>query len=106
MTPSHLYVLTALSKGTLHGLGISDRVAEVTRGRVLVGPGTLYRALKELDADGLIERVEVENGEAHRKYYALTMLGRERLSDHLEMLRALVATGQKGLRRLDVQGAT
>ena len=106
MKPAHLYVLTALSKGSLHGLGISDRVANVTRGRVLVGPGTLYRALKELDADGLIERVEFDAGDPHRKYYSLTPLGRERLSEHLEVLWALVSTGQQGLRGLEVQEAT
>ena len=106
MTPSRLYVLTALSRGPLHGLGISDQIAEVTDGRVLIGPANLYRALKELDSDGLIERVESLGGDAHRKYFGLTPLGREQLKDHLEVLRALVSTGQKGLRALDVQEAT
>ena len=76
-TSASFYVLLALSKGPLHGLGIADDVAEFTKGEVLLGPGTLYRCLKDLQAEGAIERVEVEEepGVTHRKHYAITPAG-------------------------------
>jgi len=76
-TSASLYVLMALSHGPLHGLGIAEEVAEFTKGEVLLGPGTLYRCLKDLSEAGAIERVEVaeEPGVTHRKHYAITPKG-------------------------------
>lgn len=76
-TSASFYVLLALSKGPAHGLAISEDVAEFTSGDVLLGPGTLYRCLKELLDDGLIERVQIEEdpGVTHRKHYRLTAAG-------------------------------
>ena len=42
------HILLALSEGPLHGLGIADRVEAATEGAVDLGPGTLYRSLKEM----------------------------------------------------------
>ena len=74
---AYTYVLTALADGPSHGLGIADNVAEFTQGAVLLGPGTLYRCLRDLAAEGLIDRVEVleDTSSPHRKHYQLTELG-------------------------------
>lgn len=79
--PASLYVLIALAKSPQHGLAIADNVADFTEGRVLLGPGTLYRVLKDLDGSGLIERVAPSPDEdPRRKFYAITHAGREELS--------------------------
>ena len=76
-TSASFYVLLALSRGPAHGLGIADDVAALTDGEVLLGPGTLYRCLKDLTRAGAIERVDVEDppGVTHRKYYRITSAG-------------------------------
>ena len=51
------HILLALAREDLHGLGIAAAVADATEGSVVLGPGTLYRSLKEMARDGLIEEV-------------------------------------------------
>jgi DNA-binding PadR family transcriptional regulator len=76
-TSASFYVLLALSKGPSHGLGIADDVAALTDGEVLLGPGTLYRCLRDLTRECSIERAAVEDppGVTHRKYYGITAKG-------------------------------
>jgi DNA-binding PadR family transcriptional regulator len=73
-------ILLALADEDRHGYGIIQEVAERTGGRVRLGPGTLYGAIKRLREQGLIEEAEIEDdpdGDERRRYYRLTPLGRE-----------------------------
>jgi DNA-binding PadR family transcriptional regulator len=80
--PASLYVLIALADGPAHGLGIAENVARFTRDSVILGPGTLYRVLRDLDAEGAIRRVpSPKSDNPHRKYYELTSDGRDQLRD-------------------------
>lgn len=86
-----LYVLIALADGPAHGLGIAANVAEFTNDTVVLGPGTLYRVLKNLDAEGVIRRVpSPERENPHRKYYELTDAGRDRLREAYRELSAVM----------------
>jgi DNA-binding PadR family transcriptional regulator len=51
-------------------------VDEVTGGSVQLGPGTLYRTIARLAADGLVEEVSGTETDARRRNYRLTPLGR------------------------------
>jgi DNA-binding PadR family transcriptional regulator len=95
-TSASFYVLLALSKGPAHGLGIAEDVAQFTRGDILLGPGTLYRCLKELAEEGAIERVDVEEGPGvtHRKHYRLTDEGRAEVRRTLDGLGRIMAVGR------------
>ena len=53
LTPAALNVLLALADGERHGYGIMLEVRERTGGRVRLGPGTLYGAIKRLKEGGL-----------------------------------------------------
>jgi DNA-binding PadR family transcriptional regulator len=78
--PASLYVLIALADGPAHGLGIAENVAAFTDDSVILGPGTLYRVLRDLDSEGAIRRVPSPTSDnPHRKYYQLTDDGRDRL---------------------------
>ena len=99
--PASLYVLLALADGPAHGLGVAENVAEFTGGSVLLGPGTLYRCLKDLRAGGLVERVpSPDSDNPHRKYYGLTSKGTGELSSAVQELNRVAATAESRVGRL------
>jgi PadR family transcriptional regulator PadR len=76
-----LLVLRTLECGPLHGVGISDRLEQVTRGVFIVGPGSLFPALHRLAENGWIEGEWSELESKRRvKTYTLTAAGRARLA--------------------------
>jgi PadR family transcriptional regulator PadR len=76
-----LIILRTLELRPLHGVGISDRIEEVTRGVFVVGPGSLFPALHRLAARGLIEGRWTElEGKRRVKIYDLTASGRAQLA--------------------------
>jgi len=76
-----LLILRTLELRPLHGVGIADRIAQVTKGTFQVGPGSLFPALHRLAEKGLIEGEweELESGR-RAKVYALTASGRKQLN--------------------------
>jgi transcriptional regulator len=76
-----LLILKALSLQPLHGLGVSRRIDQITRGAFVVGPGSLFPALHRLEERGWLEASWGES-EANRraKYYKLTTSGRRQLA--------------------------
>ena len=55
-----LLILKALSAGELHGLGVSRRIEQITRGTFSVQPGSLFPALHRLEEAGAFQgRIEV-----------------------------------------------
>ena len=80
--PAVFHILMALSETSLHGLGIADEVEHETDGGVRLGPGTLYRSLKEMARAGLVREASPPAGEEdpRRKFYRITESGREALA--------------------------
>jgi PadR family transcriptional regulator PadR len=76
-----LLILRTLNLAPLHGIGIADRIERVTRGVLVVGPGSLFPALHRLAEKGWIEGEwgELENGR-RAKIYTLTRSGRAQLA--------------------------
>lgn len=77
MSETMLYILYSL-KQEYHGYAIMQHVKELTRGRIVLGAGTIYSSLGKLESDGLIEGVREEE---RRKIYAITSLGRTILGE-------------------------
>jgi DNA-binding PadR family transcriptional regulator len=98
LPPAEFRVLLALLDGPKHGHGIKLDVRERTGGRVDMGPGTLYGAIKRLAGRGWIEEVARPAGsetDERRRYYAITADGRrsaqheaERMGELLDIARA------------------
>src|ERR1700733_4103690 len=88
------HILLALAGEEQHGYGIMQEVLERTMGKVHLWPATLYGSLKRLIEAGLIEesskRPRPELDDARRRYYKLTLLGREVLDAECERLKRLV----------------
>ncbi len=76
-----LLVLRTLELSPLHGVGVSDRIEQVTRGIFVVGPGSLFPALHRLAEKGWIKGQwgELESGR-RVKVYSLTRPGRAQLA--------------------------
>ena len=76
----HLLVLKALSLGPLHGLGVSQRIEQVTKGTFQVKPGSLFPALHRMEEAGWLKSSWGESENSRRaKYYRLTKAGQRQL---------------------------
>ena len=76
-----LLILRTLELRPMHGVGIADRIEQVTRGAFQVGPGSLFPALHRLAEKGWIEGKWQELESRRRaKVYALTSAGRKQLN--------------------------
>ena len=80
-----LLVLKALTLGPLHGLGVSHRVEQITRGTFRVKPGSLFPALHRMEEAGWLQSSWGESENNRRaKYYRLTRAGRRQLEAETE----------------------
>jgi PadR family transcriptional regulator, regulatory protein PadR len=72
-----LLILKALSLEPLHGVGISRRITQITRGAFQVSFGSLFPSLHRMEEKGWVE-AEWRTSENNRwaKYYRLTPSGR------------------------------
>ena len=75
-----LLVLKSLALGPLHGLGVSNRIQQITRDTFQVKPGSLFPALHRLEEAGWLKSSwgESENNRRAR-YYRLTKAGQRQL---------------------------
>jgi DNA-binding PadR family transcriptional regulator len=92
LRPPVFHILLALASADLHGLGIAEEVERATDGAVELGPGTLYRSLKEMARGGLIAEVAppAEDTDPRRKYYRLRPPGRAVLAREATRLARVV----------------
>jgi len=77
-----LLVLKALSLEPLHGVGISRRITQITKGAYEVSFGSLFPVLHRMEESGWVE-AEWRSSDNNRraKYYRLTPSGRAQLKD-------------------------
>ena len=68
-----------------------EKVKEISHGRVLVGPGTLYAMLAKFEENGVIQMTA---SEGRRKSYIITEVGREMLQKEYARLMIMVEDGQ------------
>lgn len=75
-----LLVLQVLSRGELHGWGITNKLEQLSKRALQVDEGSLYPALYRMEEKDWIEaewRMTENNRRA--KYYSLTKAGRKQL---------------------------
>jgi PadR family transcriptional regulator, regulatory protein PadR len=76
-----LLILKTLQLEPRHGVGVADRIQQMTRGEFALGPGSLFPALHRLEQRGWISGEWRSTPEGRRaKYYQLTPAGRARLT--------------------------
>ena len=89
MTEAMYYILLALLKPG-HGYGMMQRIKELSGGRLVMGPGTLYGVLSRMSREGLIV---LTGEEGRRKTYAITDAGKAALLLEYSRLKQLVSDG-------------
>jgi DNA-binding PadR family transcriptional regulator len=87
------YVLMALMQGEMCGTDAAAFVEERTRGRVLLGPATLYTVLGKFEKEKYIKEVRVEG---RKRTYRITDKGRKAFEEELARLRQCVADAEGG----------
>ncbi len=99
LTPAVFHILLVLLGGERHGYAIMREVETSTGGTFHLGPGTLYRSIRQLLALGLIaageERVDPSLTDERRKYYRITERGRWAARAEAERLAQLIRLAQE-----------
>jgi transcriptional regulator len=76
-----LLVLKTLALEPRHGVGVAERIGQITRGTFDVKPGSLFPALHRLEQEGFIRGEWASTPEGYRaKYYRLTAAGQRQLN--------------------------
>ncbi len=92
LRPVVFEILLILNGGDQHGYGIMMQVNERMNRRAILGPGTLYRTLKELRESGWLEHADAPSGEdARRQYYRLTQVGKRAAAAEARRMAELVS---------------
>ena len=88
MSPRDYLILLGLSAGPSHGYGLIGEIESLSAGATSMDPANLYRAIKRMQRDGLVEvlgrrtvqAIEGSEVDTRRRYYALTEAGRGAVS--------------------------
>ena len=92
LTEPMFYVLMSCLRRDMCGTEITEFVERRTRGRVRLGPGTLYTLLAKFQDEGFIQETEVDG---RKRTYRLTDQGRQAYHEELDRLRACVLDGEE-----------
>lgn len=80
-----LLILKSLALQPLHGMGISRRIAQITKGAFDVKAGSLFPALYRMEQAGWLSSEWGESETKRRsKFYKLTRRGRGRLQSEAQ----------------------
>ena len=92
LTEAVYYILLSL-KEPMHGYGIMQNVAQLSKGRVNLAAGTLYGALNVMLQKGLIAALPGERS-SRKKEYEITAAGRSVVQMEMRRLQELLDNGR------------
>lgn len=76
----------------MYGYEISQRVKELSSGKIFLKDGSLYPALQKMTADGLVSFREEQVNGRNRKYYSLTKQGHKERAVYVAELKDFINT--------------
>ena len=91
LTEPMYYILLALHAQPMCGIDIADFIIRRTKGRVQVGPGTLYTILGKFEKEQLIEQIQLEG---RKRTYRITGKGQDALLAELRRIRLCLADAE------------
>ena len=93
LTEAFYYILLALRKPN-HGYGVIQEIEELTGGRVVLGPGTLYGALQTMQKREWIRIYSQDTESRKKKEYIITDLGRAAFEAEKSRLEELLSNAR------------
>jgi DNA-binding PadR family transcriptional regulator len=79
--------------GKMYGYEITQRVKDLSDGRIILTEGALYPTLHKLEAEGILKTETVSIGKRIRKYYTLTSEGgslvQERVNEFIDFIKTM-----------------
>ena len=98
LKPTDYQILFVLFRGELHGYAMVKAIEARTGGRLQLEPSNLYRRVRRLMSDGLVEESEdrpvPDLDDERRRYYGLTKLGRAVLAAEARRMADLVSEAE------------
>lgn len=80
--------------GRMYGYEITQRVKELTHGKIEITEGALYPTLHRLEADGVLTTEKEFIGKRVRKYYTLTKSGNSLVIEKVNEFNDFLSTMQ------------
>jgi DNA-binding PadR family transcriptional regulator len=84
LTETMFYVLMAFSREPMCGIDVADYIERRTKGRVIIGPATLYTILAKFEKEKYIRETAVEG---RKRTYCITEKGLNAYQAELDRLR-------------------
>ena len=99
LKPDVFLILTIVARSEQYGYGIMQEAEKLTDGDVRLQPGALYRRLRWMLDEGLLEelaeRSVPDSGEdERRRYYGVTKLGRKVARSEAQRMRGLLRAAE------------
>lgn len=94
LTESMFYVLMALMQGPMCGIDIAEFIRQRTRGRLKIGPATLYTVLGKFEKEAYIQEISVEG---RKRTYQVTSAGAAAYREELARLKQCVLDAEGGI---------
>lgn len=94
LTEAMFYILLVLHQ-PMHGYGITQTVIDLTDGRVRLGAGTLYGALKTMTKHGWIEQSGEIQDSRGKKAYRITEEGKDVYKAEVKRLKELLRNAER-----------
>lgn len=93
------HILLVLTERALHGYGLVKEIEARSGGRIRLEPGNLYRYVRRLVDEDLVEPADrrATGPDERRRYYRVTLLGRDVLAAEASRMRALALAAEAGL---------
>lgn len=92
LTETMFYVLMSFHHGDLCGAEAADWIQKRTKGRIRMGPGTLYTILAQFEAADVLKASDTQG---RRKHYHMTERGRSLYEAELIRLRQCLADAEE-----------
>ena len=102
MKRNWFHILASLADSDRHGFDVMRDVLEQTEGELRLWPATLYGALEQLAAEGLITELAAagehpEGQSERRRYYRITRKGRVALLEEVRRLEDMTTVARARL---------
>ncbi|EEK70298.1 PadR family transcriptional regulator [Bacillus mycoides] len=95
LTDSVFYIMAGFTKPR-HGYAVMSLIEELTNGKVVIGPASLYTIIKKLITQSYIELFD--DSDSRRKVYVLTDKGREVLEQDILRRKTMLEFAENGLK--------